>query len=447
MKSLRLFPLFTSLLWISAEVVLAQTAQMTGRITDSSGGVIHGVEIKVTHIETGIHRDASSNEEGYFTVPLLQPGNYRITAQMAGFKTVSRSGIKLNVDQVARIDMVLEVGEVTEKVEVSAKGLLLDSETSAVGQVIDNKRVTELPLNGRNFIQLATLSPGTTTQPTAQTQFTSQPGVNINGNRGGAAGFLIDGSENYEQNAQTVMFSPSIETIQEFRVQSGTFSAAEGRQAGIISVVTKTGTNQFRGNVFEFLRNEKLDARNFFNPNKDPEPLKRNQFGATMGGPVLKERLFFFAAYEGLRERRGTVRNSLVPNPTQRAGNLAGLPPIFDPATTNVTARTRQRFSNNAIPTDRLNVSALKLLEYIPLPNAPGDRFITSLSNQIRVDQYNIRVDHKLSAKDSYFVRYTHDHRFSKLPGPFPVVGGDDQDVLAEWNSFLHKDIFTHRAQ
>ncbi|MCI0418824.1 MAG: carboxypeptidase regulatory-like domain-containing protein [Acidobacteria bacterium] len=430
MKNLRMFLwLWMSLLWISPEVILAQTAQITGRITDTTGGVVQGVEIKVTQIDTGIHRDASSNDEGYFTVPLLQPGNYRITAEMAGFKTVSRSGIKLNVDQVARIDLVLEVGEVTERIEVSAAAPLLDSETSAVGQVIDNKRVVELPLNGRNFVQLATLSPGTTTR--GNSAFTSEPEVNINGNRGGAAGFLIDGAENYEQNAQTVMISPSIETIQEFRVQSGTFSAADGRQAGIISVVTKTGTNQFRGNVFEFLRNENLDARNFFNPDKEPEPLKRNQFGGTLGGPILKERLFFFTAYEGIRERRGTVRNSLVPSQAQRAGNLSGLPPIFDPATTNTSTRTRQPFQDNLIPTARLNPTALRLLEFIPLPNSPGDRFISSLTNQVRVDQYNFRVDHRLTDKDSYFVRYTHNHRFSKLPGPFPVVGGDDQDVFS----------------
>ncbi len=442
MKNLRMFLwLWMSLLWISTEGILAQTAQITGRVTDSSGGVIQGVAIKVTHIDTGIQRDAGSNEDGYFTVPLLQPGNYRITAEMAGFKTVSRTGIQLNVDQVARIDLVLEVGEVTERIEVSATAPLLDSETSAVGQVIDNKRVVELPLNGRNFIQLATLSPGAITR--GSSQFTSEPEVNINGNRGGAAGFLIDGSENYEQNAQTVMISPSIETIQEFKVQSGTFSAADGRQAGIVSVVTKNGTNQFRGNVFEFLRNEALDARNFFNPDRDPEPLKRNQFGATLGGPVLKERLFFFAAYEGIRERRGTVRNSLVPNLAQRAGNLAGLPPVFDPATTNVTNRTRQRFPSDVIPTHRLNASALKLLEYIPLPNAPGDRFITSHTDQIRVDQYNIRVDHKVSERDSYFVRYTHNHRFSQLPGPFPVVGGDDQGVFSGNGILSYTRIFS----
>src|SRR6266498_2919602 len=200
MKNLRMFLwLWMSLLWISTEGILAQTAQITGRVTDSSGGVIQGVAIKVTHIDTGIQRDAGSNEDGYFTVPLLQPGNYRITAEMAGFKTVSRTGIQLNVDQVARIDLVLEVGEVTERIEVSATAPLLDSETSAVGQVIDNKRVVELPLNGRNFIQLATLSPGAITR--GSSQFTSEPEVNINGNRGGAAGFLIDGSENYEQNA------------------------------------------------------------------------------------------------------------------------------------------------------------------------------------------------------------------------------------------------------
>lgn len=227
------------------------------------------------------------------------------------------------------------------------------------------------------------------------------------------------------------MISPSIETIQEFKVQSGTFSAVDGRQAGIVSVVTKTGTNQFRGNVFEFLRNDKFDARNFFNPDRKPEPLKRNQFGGTFGGPVLRDRLFFFGGYEGLRERRGVLRNSLVPNAAQRAGNLAGLPTIFDPATTNATTRQRLPFANNLIPRERLSPSALKLLENIPLPNAPDDRYIAATSDQTRFDQFNLRVDQQLTEKDAYFVRYTHNDRVARLPGPFPVVGGDEQDVLS----------------
>jgi Carboxypeptidase regulatory-like domain len=406
------------------------TGTIVGTVSDQSRALLPGVTITIENQATGVKATALTNDEGHFVVPYLQPGRYILLAQLQGFATAEIKDLVLQINQTREVQLNMHVGELTETVTVDEAVPLVDTVSSAVGQVIDNQRVVELPLNGRNFVQLATLSPGTSTRGT--NQFTSEPDVNINGNRGKAAGFLIDGAENFEQNAETVMISPSIETIHEFKVQSSTFSAAEGRQAAVISVVTKSGTNQFRGNLFEFLRNENFDARNFFNPTSEAEPLKRNQFGGTFGGPAIRDRLFFFAAYEGTRERRGAVRNSLVPNAAQRGGDLSSLPPIFDPATTSEASRTRQRFSVNLIPATRLDSIALRTLQYIPLPNAPGDRFITSVSNKVNVDQYSFRGDYKPTQKDSFFARYTHNHRFLTSPGPYQtIVGGDDQDVLS----------------
>lgn len=407
------------------------SATISGTVRDSSGAAIEGVRVIARNVGTNIEHAAVTNGEGSYVIPSAGIGNYVVSAEKQGFRREVRSGIELVVDQRARVDFELLVGQVYDSVTIMGEVPLVDSESSAVGQVIDNKRVVELPLNGRNFIQLAALSPGAITRWTWNSQFTGEPDVNVNGNRGGATGFQIDGAENFEQNAQTVQISPSIETIQEFKVQSSTFSAESGRQAAVISVVTKSGTNQFRGNLFEFVRNREFDARNFFSRESRAEDLKRNQFGGTFGGPVIKNRLFFFGAYEGTRQRLASVRNSLTVTQAQREGNLQGLPAIFDPATTNATTRVRQPFPNNIIPANRLNQAALGVLKIIPLPNAPGDRYIVNSISKLTSNQYNFRADHRIGDRDTYFFRITQDHRFQEVPGPFPVVGGDDQDVFS----------------
>jgi hypothetical protein len=229
------------------------TGTIVGTVSDQSRALLPGVTITIENQATGVKATALSNDEGHFVVPYLQPGRYILLAQLQGFATAEIKDLVLQINQTREVQLNMQVGELTETVTVDEAVPLVDTVSSAVGQVIDNQRVVELPLNGRNFVQLATLSPGTSTRGT--NQFTGEPDVNINGNRGKAAGFLIDGAENFEQNAETVMISPSIETIHEFKVQSSTFSAAEGRQAAVNSEVTKTGTKQIRGNLIEFLLN------------------------------------------------------------------------------------------------------------------------------------------------------------------------------------------------
>lgn len=425
-----MFPAFKLLLLpvLLISALYAQvTATISGTVIDQSAAAISDAVVSARNIATNVETRSVTGAEGIYVLPNLAVGRYTVSVEKSGFRTATQSNVLLTVDQRARVDFQMRVGDVAESVNVQAEVRQVDTESSTVGQVIDNKRVVELPLNGRNFIQLTALSPGTLVQ--GNSQFTGEPSVLVNGNRGGATGFLFDGAENFEQNAQTVQISPSIDTILEFKVQTSNFGADSGRQAAVVSVISKSGTNQFHGNLYEFLRNRAFDARNFFSLDSRSEDRKRNQFGGTIGGPVIRNRMFFFGGYEGNRQRVAGLRNSLVPTAAQRMGNLAGLPAIYDPATTNRVANTRDPFEGNIIPVSRLSRQALGILEYIPLPNAPGDRYIVNTVGKLSNDQYNIKADHRVTDRDNYFVRFTRDTRDETQPGPFPIPGGDLQNV------------------
>lgn len=420
--------LAVSLALSAAAWAQVNTATISGTVSDPSGAAIPGAAVQARNLGTNIDHRATTGAEGIFVLPNLPVGRYSVTVEKSGFRSATQSGVSLAVDQRVRVDFQLRVGDVAETVNVQGEVSQVDTESSTVGQVIDNKRVVELPLNGRNFVQLTALTPGTLVQ--GNSQFTGEPSVLVNGNRGGSTGFLFDGAENFEQNAQTVQISPSIETIQEFKVQTSNFGADSGRQAAVVSVISKSGTNQFHGNAFEFFRNRVFDARNFFSVASRAEDRKRNQFGGTLGGPIRRDRMFFFGGYEGIRQRLASVRNSLAPTAAQRGGNLAGLPALFDPATSNRAANTRDPFPGNVIPTSRLAPQSQGILTYIPVPNSPGDRYIVNSVGSLTNDQYNIKVDHRLTTNDNYFVRFTRDRRDEALPGPFPISGGDLQNVL-----------------
>ncbi|MCI0620992.1 MAG: carboxypeptidase-like regulatory domain-containing protein [Acidobacteria bacterium] len=322
------------------QLALAQTAQVTGRIADPTGAVIQGAAVTMTHIGKGIDRETHSNEDGYYTVPLLEPGTYRMTVQMSGFKPVTRSGITLQVQQVARIDFTLEVGEVHEKVTVTGEAPLLERETSAVGHMVDNRKIVDLPLNQRNPLTLALLTPGVIGSVTRG--FNLQ--LTINGGRLGTNEILLDGipaAPQADGGVKNLTVTPSVDAVQEFRVQTSNYSAEFGLTGGgIINLIYKSGTNELHGSLYEFLRNSVFDANNFFN-NRNGIPLasfKRNQFGGSIGGPVVlpkklfgplgydgHNKTFFFASYEGLRERSGTNLLTTVPTEAMRRGDFSQL--------------------------------------------------------------------------------------------------------------------------
>ncbi|MEZ5355205.1 MAG: TonB-dependent receptor [Bryobacteraceae bacterium] len=267
----------------------AQTATVTGRVTDTTGAIIPTANVVITNVATGVDRTSGVNESGYYTFALLQPGQYQIRIESTGFKTVTRSGLVFETDQRAELNFTLEVGAVSEQIEVTANVAQLNTVEASRGQVIENRRIVEMPLNGRNYNQLALLSAGTV-QPLAGARM---EGFSVNGMRVSQNNFQLDGVDNNGielagAQRRSEMVQPSIDAIQEFKVQTNAYSAEYGRAMGaVVNVTTKSGTNDIHGSVFEFLRNEKLDARNFFTPaNADKPPFKRNQYGFTIGGPV-----------------------------------------------------------------------------------------------------------------------------------------------------------------
>ena len=293
--------------------------------------------MKLTNEATNAEFSAVTDEDGRYTFNALRPGSYRLVASAPGFKQFVSSGLVLQVNQSARVDIQLTVGQVSDTVEVSAEAAMLETETSSRGAVIDQTKIVELPLNGRDYNQLALLSPGVFA-PTPRLQSVGFKGAfNVNGNRAFNNAFQLDGVDNTSYsnsfrglNVQVVQ--PSIEALQEFKIQTNAYSAEFGRSSGaLINAVTRSGSNALHGSVYEFHRNDNLDATNFFaNKAGLDKPFRlRNQFGAAVGGPIVKDKTFFFADYEGLRDRAGTVRFTSVPQPTWRDGIFAT--PIYNP--------------------------------------------------------------------------------------------------------------------
>jgi len=412
-----------SLIFLWAMVARAQTqGQITGVVTDPSGAVVSGATVTVVNPQTGFTRQVRTNTAGNYNFPALLPGLYDVKVEMQGFQTEIRSGVELQVQQVARIDFSLRVGAVAETVEVTGGAPLLNTENATVGTVIENQRIVELPLNGRNFLQLVALSPNVNASFASAGQSGSRQGgdranqqLSIAGNRREWNYFTLDGVDNTDVNFNTYTFLPSIDALQEFKVQTGIYSAEFGRETGQVNVSTKGGTNQYHGALFEFLRNSSLDARPFAFTSAVPAkaPFRWNQYGFTLGGPVQipklfngKDRLFFMSNFEGfrLREQRQGVYS--VPSAAMRNGDFSEIlpTPINDPL-------TNQPFPNNKIPTARLHPTALKLLEFYPPPNVAGAglqrNYLALQNNRTDKDQFTQRIDFVESAKSSWFGRYS----------------------------------------
>ncbi len=442
---MRFIRYFISLLCVlaAAGIASAQTAQITGRITDSSGAVVVGASVEVTATATGLLRKATSNNEGYYSVPLLQPGSYRMTVRVNGFKPEGREGIKLEISQVARLDYALEIGSVTESVEVSAGAQLIQSETTEVGQVIDNKQILEMPLNGRNYLQLATLTAGVV----PHRSLGDNGALTTGGMHRTQTDVLVDGNDNAIRfqggplNSQIQAVQPPVDSVGEFKVITNNMSAEHGFRAGAkILVGTKSGSNEIHGTLYEFLRNEKLDGTNFFaNRSGAGKPAYRqNQFGGTVGGPIVKNRLFYFGSYQGTRIRAGQSLTSSVPSQEiARGGNFSLQPAvrrnIFDPLTLTGTGANavRQAFPGNVIPVSRFDATGKALLDLYPQSNIAGrdnepNNYFLASSRRNDDDQYDARTDYNLNDRQRIFVRYSLRDAFasSAMPLPFPAVGG-----------------------
>jgi len=433
--------------------LFGQTGSILGVITDSSSAAIPSADVTVINSATGLARNSQTDGQGNYAVRLLPVGTYRVEARKAGFGTSVREEIKLDVEQVSRIDITLKPGATTETIQVSAAAQLLDSETSTVGQVIDNKRIVELPLNGRNYLALALLTAGAVPDNLGRTG--GEGGFSASGQHQYQVNVTVDGLDNttrasggplgYE--AQAV--KPSLDAVEEFRVVTNNLAAEFGyRMGGQVFVTTKSGTNLLHGTGYEFLRNDKFDGTNFFaNRNGSGKPsYRQNQFGGTLGGPLRRDKTFLFGSYEGLRIRLGNSFVSTVPTLLERTGNFNEIRPIFDPATTTGTGATlaRTQFPSNIVPPSRWDPLFPKLLALYPLPTGPGitSNYFFSPTESNDSNSYDFKGDHAITDTSRISARYSRRDKNRYQPGPLPLPA--DGGLATTTSLVSHSAVLNH---
>jgi hypothetical protein len=394
----------------------ATTANVVGTVSDPSGGIVPAANVTITNRQTGQARTAQTDAQGNYEFRFLQTGEYSIAVEKTGFQKAEVARFSLSVDQVARIDVKMSLGQTAETVEVSASAILMQTENATVGTVIDSQKVVELPLNGRSFIQLALLTPGVNpgtpgsiTVRRLRGSLGQAVGMSANGARDTQNRFYYDGVEAMDLDSYSFSFSPSVDAIQEFKVQSSTYSAdIGGAPGGQVNLSTKSGTNTFHGGAWWFNRNDAFTALNGFQPRfpgVKPPRLNRNQYGANLGGPVWRNKTFFFFNWESGRQIAGSFGGqALIPPSALRTGDFSGVTGVIrDP-------QTGQPFPGNRIPTSRIRPYASKFLDqFVPQPNTnePGINYRgPALAAPINQDQYVTRIDHTLGTRDSLNVSY-----------------------------------------
>ncbi len=392
------------------------TGTFSGQVTDPSGAPIAKAQVKVTQQETGVSVSRQTAQDGIYTLPLLKPGTYTIEVTAQGFRAEAHKDLTLQVQQVAQEDFRLQIGDVRQQITVEGAPPLLNTESTEIGNVLSQHSTEQLPLNGRNFAQLGLLVPGTNPGPVGgiRTQGngneTQRAGAEIvaDGARGSFNTFMIDGLDDEDQSVGTLKVFPNLESIEEFKVQVGNYDAQFASGGAVVNVITRSGGNQIHGSAFEFLRNYALDARQFFDAKK-PQ-FQQNQFGFAIGGPIIKNKTFFFGDYQGLRVHEASTSVVTEPTVAMRGGNFSGVATIYNPATYNSATNTRSPYAGNIIPSTQFDAVAQNLLAIIPIPNLAGNKNNLRL-NDLAVqtqDQYDVRVDQVFSDKDSMFGRVTH---------------------------------------
>lgn len=420
-----------ALLFLAPLLALAQqgTGTLSGVVTDPQDAVIAAAKVEVSNIDNGAVFRSQTNGQGSYTAPGLAVGRYEVRAELAGFKRAVRSGITLQVNQNAQVNLVLQVGQLAETVEVRGEAALVDSTSATVGTVIENRQVQALPLNGRGALALTLLTPGVFSNAGPINSGFGDRGIqisslSINGSPNSMNAQMLDGTNNVLSYVGEVGIPPAVDAVEEFKVQSGTMSSEFGFTAGgTINLVTKSGTNQFHGTLYEFLRNDKFDARNAFATVR--LPLRYNQYGGTLGAPIIKNKTFGFFNYESYSLRRRSPRIASMPIAAWRQGdfstlaNANGTPiPIFDPNTTrpnpNGSGQIRDPLAGNIVPSSRFDPVSSKILSFYPLPNkTPINAFTQSQNFQdaalsaVDWNQTNFKIDHRFGDRNSIFLRYT----------------------------------------
>src|SRR5215470_17465182 len=403
--------LATVLLAVLVHPTAAQTdtGEISGVVRDTQGGVLPGVTIVAEHLDSGTRIEHVTDGEGRYFFPSLRTGTYTITADLPGFRRIIRSGLTLRLGQTLAIDFELEPGGLTEDVIVTGDPPLLRT-NAEISDVIENRQVVQIPLNGRNFLTLAQLSDGVVLPPGGTRGDALQqagPLPNVGGQRSGHNIYLLDGFKVTDELFNNLVINPSVESIQEFKIQKSQYAAEFGGKASaLINVATRTGTNAFHATLLDFGRHNRFDARNFFAPKDEPVPLLRqNQFGGTIGGPVVRNSTFFFASYEGQRIQRSLTRAFSVPPSAVRGGDFSSLAPICDP----IAPGGCTPFPQNRIPANRIDPIATAVLGRVPLPtsDAPFQNLTATEKERNNVDQISLRLDRRLATADQLFARFS----------------------------------------
>src|SRR5579875_2132796 len=475
-KGLRAVILFSLLLFCFRPLLFGQaTGSISGNVSDATGAAISGAKITITKEATGVVRQGATDSNGHYVVPLLGVATYTVKADITGFQASEVKDLRLQVDEQREVNFTLSPANVQQSVEVSATPVAVETTNSTLGQVITSQQVAELPLNGRDFVQLATLTPGTT-QETNPNSFFNGGGdsevaargpfsLSVGGSRANSTDWLLDGNDNNELTSGGISILPSIDAIQEFKVLTYNYSAEFGFRAGpTVLVTTKSGSNQVHGSLFEFFRNTDLDARSFFATST--EKFNLNQFGGSVGGPIKKDKTFFFADIQNKMQRHGIPFTGLVPSVAMRSGDFTndafGNPRQGFLVNPNVSGAANTAFqcdsagnplpvapngsqqsgvNCNKIPQGLINPIAQQMMNFYPLPNADnsalGYNYVNEPVRSLNEGEFDLRVDHNFSTKDSAFARFSYDQANSWVPG-----GGPD---LSESNPFgSNESILNH---
>ncbi|MGH2507525.1 MAG: carboxypeptidase regulatory-like domain-containing protein, partial [Ktedonobacteraceae bacterium] len=442
----------------------AQTfrAQIAGIVTDPSGAVVPNVKVIATNVATNEAQSAETNSQGEYRILDLLPGQYKVQAEATGFETFLRGPITLQVADIVAVNIKLQLGAVSQQVQVTSAASLLETQAASLGQVITQRSIVGLPLNVRDPLALLGLSSNVVFGPNFgegngqsadQGRNFFESDFNVGGGRSGSQEILLDGAPDTTGDTNRGVIDPPVDSVQEFKVQTNSYSAEYGRTTGgVINIITKSGTNDFHGRLYDFERNSIFDANSFFSNRAGLKKsvFIRHQFGGDAGGPVIKNRFFFFGDYEGLRQGFPETQVSTVPTAQQRQGDFSQtfgkngkLIQIYDPtslATLPNGSRIRSVFSDNKIPSTEINPVALKVLALVPSPNTPGDpithqnNFTYDTISTTTTNKFDVRLDGEFSEKLRGFGRVSHQWDARADPGPFPLPAGGGRVVKDKYD-------------
>jgi len=437
--------------WLSQQIAAQSTSGIiTGVIQDPSGSAVPGADITIKDTGKGTTYKLTTNESGNYTQSQLTPGNYIVSVSKAGFRNVQQQNVPVSVGQSARVDVTLQLGEAAQEVTVTSAPPGLETDRAEVQTRIGSQQISSLPVLNRNFTNLSLLTPGATinTYQHAPSENPQQSTlVNTNGQLFGGTNYQLDGMNNNDAVLGITMVNPAVDSVAEFTAATSNYDAEYRATGAVINVQTKSGSNEFHGSAFEFLQNDIFQARDSFTqglhqpgtpaPHNDGKPaLRWNQFGGSVSGPIVKNKLFFFTDYQGTQRRIGASQGLRVPTAVERSGNLSALGvPIYDPATGNPDGTGRAPFSGNIIPANRLSTPALNVLNALPFPNIQGtspgaNNYSANGVEDYPTNQFDVRIDHFITERLHYFARYSYLKADVNAPAPFGLYGGNNYTSL-----------------